>query len=256
MKKTSLGATGILAATLLLTATLQAPAYSQQTTASSQSAKSMTAGVKPLPTNVLLFPAVIIGADNAVAKETPATKVAGEIVTEAVRKYLTLGGVGVVVYSNRLPSVQRAVNEGQGISPTDAVKGPADDARVAQKLAEVTGASEYITISVDNYNFDPQTRRATFNLSLERKAADGSAISSAAEKAVGESPADVSGPQQQESAIARAAEEVAEKSVIDVFPQSAVLINPPKVAEKKKKRSNLGWLIPVVTLGGILAAPR
>jgi hypothetical protein len=256
MKNINLGAKGLLAATLLLTATLMTPVYAQQTANSMTTASMSGATVAPLPANVLLFPAVIIGDNNAVATATPTTKLTQEIVTDAVRKYLTKGGVGVVVYSNRLPSVQRAVSEGQGIKADDAAKGPGDDTRLAQKLADVTGATEYITVTVDSYAYDTKTRRATFNLSLERKAADGSSISTAAEKATGDAPADVAGPRQQESAVARAAEVVAQQGVLDVYPQTAAIFHPTKVVAKKKKHSPLGWLIPIVTVGGILAISR
>jgi hypothetical protein len=212
----------------------------------------------PLPANVLLFPAVITGPDNTAAPMTPATKLTQEIVTEAVRKYLTKGGVGVIVYSNRLPSIQRAANTGEGgLKPEDLVKGPGDDPRLAARFADLVGAKEYILVSVDDYAYDAKTGRATFNLSLVRSDANGTPLGTSAEKAVGEAPADVAASRKEESASARASELAAEKTVISIYPSSAALINPPKMdAPKKKKRSNLGYIIPAIALGAFLIVPR
>ncbi|GAB4461705.1 MAG: hypothetical protein OHK0029_27430 [Armatimonadaceae bacterium] len=226
--------------------------------AQTMSEKTTTLGPQAkLPNNVLLFPAVITGEGGAVVEMTPQTQQLQEIVTEAVRNNLARGGVRAVVYSNRLPSIQRAVAEGQGLKPEDAARGPMDDARLASRFAEIVGASEYVVVSVDNYSFDPQSRRATFNLTLIRSETSGASLATSAEKAVGEAPADVPNSLREGSAAARASELAAEKSVINIYPQSAVLINPPKPVEQKKKRkSPLSYIIPAAALGILLLVPR
>lgn len=212
---------------------------------------------EPLPTSVLLFPVTVTGGDGAAAADTPTTREVQGIVTDALRKYLTKGGVGVVVYNSRLPSIQRAVTEGS-LKNEDAAKGPGDDTRRAQRLADAVGASEFITATVENYRFDPQSRRATFNLNVFRSDASGGPLGTAAQNAVGESPNDVSASRQEESAAARAAEVVAEQVVLGIYPQSAPLLRPtPKQqAERKRKRSNLGYIIPAAALGVFLLVPR
>jgi hypothetical protein len=245
---------GALAATMTMTA---APAGAQAGINAGTRMVTAPLSQQPLPTSVLLFPAVVTAEGGAVAPNSPGVKQTQEIVTEALRKSLEKGGVGVVMYTNQLPSIQRAVQEGGTLKPEDAAKGPGDDPRLAQKFAEIVGAQEYITVSVDNYQWDPKTRRATFNLSLSRVGADGASLASAAEKAVGDAPADVPGSRQEGSAVARASEFVAQKSVIAVYPQSAVIFNPPPAAEaKKKKRSRLPIIIPVAALGAFLLIPR
>jgi hypothetical protein len=214
---------------------------------------------QPLPASVLLFPPVVTGADGAEldATKTPQVKETQDIVTDAIRTLLTKGGVGVVVYSNRLPSVQRAVAEGQNLKAEVAAKGPGSDPRVAQQLASIIGASEFITASVDNYQFDPATRRATFNLSVTRNDANGRAIASFADKAVGEAPADVAPSLQEGSAVARAAQVIAEQAVLAIYPQTAPRINPPpKQTHKKTSHAPLAWIIPVVAVVGLAFVPR
>ncbi len=212
---------------------------------------------QPLPKDVMLFPAVVTGANGSVAPMTPQVKLVQEIVTEAVQEYLRKGGVGSVVYSNRLASVQRAVSSGEGLKPEDAAKGPGDDPRLAQKFADIIGASEYILVSVDNYAYDPATRRTTFNLSLIRATTDGTQLGTSAEKAVGDAPSDVSASHQEGASIARAAQVVAERGVVNIYPQAAGMIYPPKMAPQKKKgRSSLSWIIPVAAVGALLAVPR
>jgi len=238
----------------------QTQATQAETTVNKNSTAIMQAQMKqPLPGSVLLFPPLITGADGAVLDptKTPQAKETQDIVTDAVRKYLGKGGVGVVTYSNRLPSIQRAVAEGQNLKAEVAAKGPGDDPRVAQQIASIAGASEYITASVDNYQYDAATHRATFNLSLTRNDANGRAIASFAEKAVGEAPGDVAPSFQEGSAIARAAEVVAEQGIRTLYPQSAALLNPPaKPASKKKSKSPLAWIIPTVAVIGLVAIPR
>jgi hypothetical protein len=251
-------AVGLLAATMTVPAgSAQAQQSSAVNSVGPRIATVSSLSQQPLPTSVLLFPAVISAEGGAVAADSPTVRQTQEIVTDAVRKYLEKGGVGVVVYSSRLPSVERAVQEGGSIKEQEAVKGPGDDPRLAQKFAEIVGAQEYIMVNIDNYAYDPKTRRATFNLSLTRSSADGTSLASSAEKAVGEAPATTVGNLQEGSAVARAAEFVAQKSVIAVYPQTAVIFNPPPQQEKKKARgSKLAIIIPAAALGAFLLIPR
>lgn len=215
----------------------------------------MRAGRAPLPTSVLLFPALVTGADGTVAAATPTTRQAQEIVTVALQKYLEKGGVGTVVYSSRLPSIERAVSEGVGISSEAAAKGPGDDPRAGQRFADIVGASEYLTVTVDNYKYDAPTRRATFTLSIVRSEANGTPINTTAFPATGDAPADVSPSRQEGSAVARAAEVVAEQTVRGLYPATAANLDPP-APKKARKRSKLGWLIPAVAAGVALIVPR
>lgn len=248
---------GLLAATMTVTAPAQAQQSSAVKTIGPRIAVATPLSQQPLPTSVLLFPAVITAEGGAVAPDSPTVKQTKEIVTDAVRKYLEKGGVGVVVYSSRLPSVERAVQEGGSIKEKEALDGPGDDQRLAQKFAEIVGAQEYITVNVDNYAYDPKTRRATFNLSLTRSSAEGTSLASSAEKAAGDAPSTTPGNRQEGSAVARAAEFVAQKSVIAVYPQTAVIFNPPPAPEKKKARgSKLAIIIPAAALGAFLLIPR
>jgi hypothetical protein len=247
-------AVGLLAATMTVPAgSAQAQQSSAVNSVGPRIATVSSLSQQPLPTSVL----VISAEGGAVAADSPTVRQTQEIVTDAVRKYLEKGGVGVVVYSSRLPSVERAVQEGGSIKEQEAVKGPGDDPRLAQKFAEIVGAQEYIMVNIDNYAYDPKTRRATFNLSLTRSSADGTSLASSAEKAVGEAPATTVGNLQEGSAVARAAEFVAQKSVIAVYPQTAVIFNPPPQQEKKKARgSKLAIIIPAAALGAFLLIPR
>ena len=197
------------AAALVLT-TLMTPAMAQKT-------KKMTGPV--MPQGVLLFPAVVNGATGATQKE------AQEIVTEALRKYLTQAGVGITVYSTRLPSVERAIKTDTSLKQDDAA-GPGDDTRKAQRLADLVGANEYITVSVDDYKYDATSRTATFNLSVFRNAtSDAAPLGTAAQGSQGVAPVDVSASRQQGSAVARAAETAAQQVTDALFPR-------PKVDEK------------------------
>lgn len=208
---------------------------------------------QPLPNSVLLFPAVIMGEGGAAAPATPAGDNTEEIVTDAVRKYLSRAGVGVVVYNRRLPSVQRAVGEAS-IKAEDAASGPGDDVQKAQQFAQLLGANEYLTATIENYKYDPQARSVTFNLSVERRAAsDAVSLGASAEKATGAAPQDVAGTRQEGSAVARAAEVVAEQSVLAIYPQSAAILNPPKETKengkrKQKRVSGAAIIIPAVAL--------
>ena len=99
------------------------PATAAPLVTADNSANPMQA-MKPaaLPASVLLFPAVITSDNGAAAPATANTRAIQDTITESVRQYLQRGGVGVVVYSRRLPSIQRAVAE--GIKPEDAAAGP------------------------------------------------------------------------------------------------------------------------------------
>jgi hypothetical protein len=187
-------------------------------------AAAQTPAVMNLPTNVILFPAEISGAG-----ENPSRQIleAQEIVTDAVRRQMLKQGVGLTVYSRRLPSVQRAVSE--GLKAEEAVN-PGDDVRKAQRLAELVGSTEFVTVSVDDYKYDPATRTATFSLSVFRNATvDGAPLGTVSEKATGNAPEDVAAPRQEGAAVARAAEVVAEQVAAALYPM-------PKVATPVKSR--------------------
>lgn len=204
------------------------------------------AGTVILPRDVLIFPAnVSSGAgDTATAPLTPTQKQAQDIVTNAFREYLSRAEIGVVVYSRRLPSVQRAVAE--GLKAEDAATGPGDDDRKALKFAQVVGAAEYITLDVTNYKYDAATRTASFNVNVFRNSVEdnGAPLATIAKPASGVAPADVAVPRQEGSALARAAAQVAEETFQDLYPQVASLkaakeakassANSPKSKNKKK----------------------
>jgi hypothetical protein len=249
----------VIAGALAATMTLVAPAAQAQQSAVTTATRTVAAPLaqQPLPSSVLLFPAVISAEGGAVAPANAMTKQRQEIITDEVRRALEKGGIGVVVYSERLPSIQRAVQEGGTLKPEEAAKGPGDDQRLQQKFADIVGAKEYITVMVDNYQYDPTTKRATFNLSMSRNGADGSSLASSAEKAVGDAPSTTAASLQEGSAVARATSVVAQKSVIAVYPQSAAVYNPPPAPDKKAKRSNrLAIIIPVAALAAFLLVPR
>lgn len=253
MRRWLSGAVAVSAATVAVFAPLSAANAQGSAPAATVSASQN----QPLPKDVLLFPAVVTGANGSVAPMTPQVKLVQDVVTEAVQQYLRKGGVGAVVYNSRLASVQRAVASGEGLKPEDATKGPGDDPRLAQKFADILGASEYILVSVDDYSYDPKTRRSTFNLSLIRALADGTQLGTFAEKAVGEAPGDVSASRQEGSSVARASQVVAEKGVVGIYPQTAAAIYPPPPKPaKKKSRSALSWIIPAAAVGAFLIIPR
>ena len=210
-----------------------------------------------LPGSVLLFPPTVNGANGAPVAVTPQITEAQEIVTDSLRRFLSKGGVGVVVYSGRSPSVVRALQETQGLKPEEAVRGPFDDPRIAKKLAEIMNATEYVTASIDNYVFDAKSRRVTYNLSVFRNGADGTALASFAQKAVGEAPADVALPLVEGSAVARAADLVADQTVRSIYPDTVVMLNPPPAPVKKSRpRAPLAWILPAAAVVGLLIIPR
>lgn len=203
------------------------------------------AGLEPLPNNVLVFPAAVGAEGGASAAPTPSARETEEIVTESLMRYLSKGGVGVVAYSRRLPSVQRALSEGT-IKADDANNGPGDSPDKAKILAGLVGASEYLTVSVDNFKYDDKTKTATFSLNVFRNAADGTPLGTSGQNAQGAAPSDVSPRFQQGSAIARAADNVAEKTVQALYPQSATLLNPPKPPQKTRKAKGVtAFLVPI-----------
>lgn len=219
-------------------------------------AQDQRTGAMPATPSVLLYPAYVAGADDKPLAEVPAgARQAQEAATEAVRKYLARSGVSVVVYDRRLPSVQRAVSEGT-IKAEAAAAGPRDDERNAQQLAEIVGASEYITTTVQDYKFDPATRTATFNLSLYRKmASDASPTGTAAAPANGVAPADVAAPRQEGSATARAAEAAADQAVQGLYPRP-----PVETPKQEARRSGRGerYILPAfgVALGLLILSSR
>jgi hypothetical protein len=187
--------------------------------------------------SVLLFPAVVDGNRNE------NTKLSEEIVTEAIRIQLAKVGVTAVVYSKRLPSVQRALSESDRIlTEKDIDEGPGDDTRKAQRFAEVVGATEYLTVFVDNYVYDGATRTAKFNLSLSRyNTITGKALGTFANGQQGIAPADVVKVRQEGSALARASETGAQQGVATLFPQAtkiAVSTAKPKPTKGSKARSS------------------
>jgi hypothetical protein len=189
------------------------------------------------PSNVLLFPAVVDG------DRTDSTKLAEEIVTEAVRAQLSRIGIAAVVYTKRLPSVQRALNESDKVlTEKDVDSGPGDDNRKAQRFAEVVGASEYVTVFVDGYSFDAKSRTAKFNLSVSRyNTQNGKALGTFAKAQEGIAPADVTQARQEGSAIARASEMGGQQASAALFPQAAALVSAnatKKSVSKVKTRPN------------------
>ena len=187
------------------------------------------------PSNVLLFPAVVDG------DRTESTKLVEEIVTDAVRNQLSKLGIAAVVYTKRLPSVQRALNESDKIlTEKDVESGPGDDNRKAQRFAEVVGASEYVTVFVDGYAFDAGSRTAKFNLSVSRyNTQNGQALGTFAKLQQGVAPADVVKARQEGSALARAAETGGQQAGSALFPQaSVVMINHARLWARPTTRGN------------------
>lgn len=187
-----------------------------------------TSPVTAPPSNLIMFPPMIEGAmPDSKGMVNKAAKNAQEVITDAIRMRMKMAGVGAFVYSKRLPTVQRAVNENQ--IKAEMAANPADDERVAQRIAELIGADEYVIVDVPDYKYDEATKTATFTVSLIRKSVDGTQLGTVAEKAVGTAPADIAPNRQEGSAVARAAETVAQQTVASIFPM-------PKVETKLKKK--------------------
>ena len=203
-------------------------ANAQQQKSKATVASATTAPIAAPPSNLVMFPPMIQGAtpDSKGVVNKSARK-AQDIITDAIKMRLSMSGVGAFVYSRRLPTVQRAVAE--NLIKAEAAANPTDDDRIAQRVAELMGADEYVIVDVPDYKYDEATKTATFTVSMIRKAVDGTQLGTVAEKAVGVAPADVAPTRQEGSAIARAAETVAEQTVSAIFPM-------PKVETKKKKK--------------------
>ena len=219
--------------------------------------KTGMAGMEPLPNSVLLFPPEVGAEGNASAELSPSMREVQDIVSEAMLRYLGKGGVGVVAYSRRLPSVQRAVSEGT-IKTDDANKGPGDSSDKAMRFADIVGAAEYLSVSVDDYKYDPKTRTASFTLNAFRNASDGTPLGTSAQNATASAPEDVSPRFQQGSATARAAETVVEQTVQALYPQSASLLNPVKKEPKRLKKAKgiKAFLVPIAAGVVYLVSPK
>ena len=205
---------------LLAVAALLVPvtAFAQQT----------AAPVTPPPSNLVMFPPMLAGGTpDSKGVVNKSAQNAQLVITEALKMRLGMAGVGAFVYSKRLPTVQRAVAESQ--IKAEAAANPADDERVAQRIADLIGADEYVIVDVPDYKYDDATKTVTFTVSLIRKSVDGTQLGTVAEKAVGIAPADVAPNRQEGSAVARAAETVAEQTVNALFPM-------PKITTKGKKK--------------------
>lgn len=185
---------------------------------------------------------------------SPVERQTQEIVTEALRNQLRARGVNVVVYDKRLPSIQRAVAENT-LNINDAA-GPGNDERTARRLAEIAGASEFVTATIDDYNFDTATRTATFNLSVFRiSTADGSTLGTSAAPGKGVAPADVATSRQHGSATSRAAAAAADQAVQNLFPRVTV-VEAPKPKAVYNARRDLFVLSIVGAALGLLVLSR
>lgn len=211
----------LLTATLSLTAAASRPVYAQRPT-------------PPSPSNILVFPAIVDG------DRSESTRLVEELVTDAVRNQLTKLGISVLVYSRRLPSIQRAISESDKIiTEKDAEAGPGDDSRKAQRFAEVVGATEYLTIFVDGYSYDATTRQAKFNLSVSRyNTQNGMSLGAFARGQQGIAPADVAKDNQRGSAIARASEVGADQASVALFPKSTGSTSVVAVKQSSSRRGS------------------
>ena len=190
------------------------------------------------------------------ASITPAMREAQRIVTDGLRAMLERGKIGIVVYSRRLPSMQRAISE--GVKPEDANAGPGDDKRKAQRFANIVGANEYLLTSIDSYKYDSTARMVTFNLSMFRYGADGTQLGTTVVKAVGTAPATVLGAHQEAFADEAAAQVASDQVSEGVYPQIAAVLNPPKEMSKKRHGRKIGgvFLVPVIAAGAALIGPH
>lgn len=213
--------------TKLFSVLVAAAAFALPTAATAQSNKTVSPVTAP-PSNIVMFPPMLEGANpDGKGEVNKAARNAQTLITDALKNRLTMSGVGAFVYSRRLPTVQRAVAE--SLIKAENAANPTDDERIAQRVAELMGADEYVIVDVPDYKYDSATRTATFTVSLIRKAVDGTQLGTVAEKAIGVAPEDVAANRQEGSAVARAAETVAEQTVNALFPM-------PKVETKAKKK--------------------
>jgi len=218
-------------ATLLVSGGLVRPAAAEQA--------ALPKVTIEVPRDVLIFPATVdSGGGDAATANSPVAR-ALPMVTEAFRNYLSRNGIGVVVYSKRLPSIERAVAEGQ-VKAEEAAAGPGDDPRNALRFAQTVGAQEYLTVEVQNYKYDANTRTATFNVSVYRNSSEdnGAPLSTVAKPAVGTAPAEMMPNRQEASAVSHAADQVAEECFQDLYPKIAQLREAERmkaVKDTKKK---------------------
>jgi hypothetical protein len=175
-----------------------------------------SASAQTAPKDILLFPASVTTADDVKATGKAANDVQ-DIMTDATRDYLRrMLGAGVVVYNKRLPSVQRALAEG---GRADDLTDPGDNPGKTQKLAEMTGASEYLVLSITDYKYDVATRKASFSVTAYRNRTAGNVpISTAAKSVSGVSATGAPAGMLEESAIARAADSAVEQVIRTVYP--------------------------------------
>jgi hypothetical protein len=169
------------------------------------------------------------------------------LVTDAAKRYLKGIGVGAVVYSKRLPSIQRAVELG-GQVKTDETEGPGDDNNKAKRFAEVAGASEYLIITVGDYKYDTAKKTASFQVTAYRNRTEGGvALATSAKTVSGTAPADVATAFQEGSAIARAAESSVEQVIRGVYPmppaipQATVKAKKPRSTQDKERKALTGF---------------
>lgn len=225
----------LLSAAVALTAMIAGSASAQRTP-------------PPPPSNLILFPAVVDG------DRTESTQLVADAITDAVKSQLTKLGISVVVYSKRLPSVQRAISESDRvITEKDADLGPGDDTRKAQRFAEVVGATEYLTVFVDGYNYDATNRTAKFNLSLSRyNTQTGLALGSFAKGQQGVAPADVAKANQEGSSVARGGEAGAQQAVATLYPQVSVIKSITATNRTGNRKANSGEKKTVTFFGVML----
>ena len=201
----------------------------------------------PVPSSVLIFPAHIDGAAN-----NPSAKLTQKLLTDALRKSISRLGIGAVIYDKNLPSIQRAVQESEkGIKADEAAAGPGDDMTKAKRLAEVSGAPEFIIAIVEDYKYDAKSRTATFNLSLSRSSVADGPINNVANKQSGAAPADVAPSRQEGSAIVRAVEVAADQGILQLYPD--VRVPGTNVVMVKKRTSAEKYAVPGFLIGlGVL----
>lgn len=201
----------------------------------------------PVPSSVLIFPAHIDGAAN-----NPSAKLTQKLLTDALRKSVSRLGIGAVIYDKNLPSIQRAVQESEkGIKADEAAAGPGDDMTKAKRLADVSGAPEYIVAIVEDYKYDAKSRTATFNLSLSRSSVADGPINNVANKQSGAAPADVAPSRQEGSAIVRAVEVAADQGILQLYPD--VRIPETHMKPVKKRTSAEKYAVPGFLIGlGVL----
>lgn len=201
----------------------------------------------PVPSSVLIFPAHIDGAAT-----NPSAKLTQKLLTDALRKYVARLGIGAVIYDKNLPSIQRAVQESEkGIKADEAAAGPGDDMTKAKRLADVSGAPEYIVAIVEDYKYDAKSKTATFNLSLSRSSVADGPINNIANKQSGVAPSDVAPSRQEGSAVTRAVEVAAEQGIAQLYPD--VRVPEMKVKPTTKRTTAAKYAVPGFLIGlGIL----